>query len=79
MTVLLKSRWRRRCSQLGGVAGRKQPTAPLQPPLPPRRVGAVQHVDDVPGAEAQLVVFFSSEVVERLHPLQDNGGTAVKR
>lgn len=54
-------------SQRGGVVGGKQPAAAPQTPLPPRCVGLVQHVDQVPGAEAQLVLLLGGEVVQRLH------------
>lgn len=66
-------------SQLCCVVSRKQAAVAPQAPLPPRCMRAVQHVDDVPGEEAQLVVLLRSEVVERLHqvcPLQDSRGTA---
>lgn len=54
-------------SQLYCVVGRKQPAFPPQPPFPPRRIRAIQHFDDVPGAEAEFVVFLCGEVVQRLH------------
>lgn len=54
-------------SQRGGVVGGKQPAAPPQPPFPPGGVGAVQHLDDVADAEAQLVVLLRREVVQRPH------------
>lgn len=54
-------------SQLHGVVGRKQPAFPPQPPFPPRRVGAIHHLDDVPGTETELVAFLRGEVVQRLH------------
>lgn len=70
-------------SQLGCVVGRKQAAAPPQPPPPPRGVGAIQHLDDVSGGEAQLVVLLSGEVVQRPHlqrvrPLQDREGSTVR-
>lgn len=67
-------------SQRHSVVGRKQAAIPPQPPFPPRGVGAIQHLDDVPGAETQLVIFLSGEVIQRLHlhwarPLRDSRRT----
>lgn len=71
-------------SQPHGVVGGEQAALPPQTPFPPRRVGAVQQLDDVAGAEAQLVVLLRAEVVQRLRllrggrPLLDGGSAAVK-
>lgn len=54
-------------SQLSCVVGRKQPGFPPQPPFPPRRVRAIQHFNEVTGAETEFVVFLCVEVVQRLH------------
>lgn len=54
-------------SQRSRVVGREEAANAPQPPLPPGGVGAVQHLDDVAHAEAQLVVLLRREVVERPH------------
>lgn len=69
-------------SQRHCVVGGKQAAFPPQPPSPPRRVGAIQQLDDVTGAEAQFVALLRAEVVERLHllrgrPLWDGGRTPI--
>lgn len=50
-----------------GVVGGKQAADAPQPPLPPGGVGAVQHLDDVAHAEAQLVILLRQEVVQCPH------------
>lgn len=54
-------------SQLFGVVGREQPTSPPYLASPPWSIWVIKHLDDVSCKEAQLIVLFSIEVVQRLH------------
>lgn len=53
--------------QLLCVVCGKQPSRSSQPAFPPRRIGVIQHVDDVAGGKFELVVFLCGEFVECPH------------